>query len=70
MENPKMEFPEIVGKSVAELSVYDDPDVGREFLLRFTDGTELSVCLCVSQTIEARYYREGKPDQPIFIREE
>lgn len=70
MENPKIEFPEVVGKSVAELNLYDDPDYGRELLIRFTDGTELSISVGVRQAVEARYYYEGKPDQPIFIRED
>jgi hypothetical protein len=70
MENPRLAFPELVGKSVAELSVYDDPAYGREVLVRFTDGTQLSVCVGVKQTIDARYCCEDTPDQPIFTRED
>jgi hypothetical protein len=32
MEKPKLEFPEAVGKLVAELAVYDDALHGREVL--------------------------------------
>ena len=70
MEKPKLEFPEVVGKSVAELSVYDDVMYGREVLVRFTDGTQLSVCVGVKQAIDARYCREDTPDTPIFTRQE
>lgn len=68
MEHAKMEFPEVVGKSVAELTVYDDPAYGREVLLVFTDGTQLSVCIGVKQTVDARYCRDDTPDSPIFTR--
>jgi len=30
MENPKIEFPELAGKVLAELSIYDDTLYGRE----------------------------------------
>ena len=70
MENPRLAFPEVVGKSVAELSVYDDTTYGREVLVRFTDGTQLSVCVGVKQSVDARYCREDTPDQPIFMRED
>jgi len=70
MENPRLVFPEVVGKSVAELSVYDDTTYGREVLVRFTDGTQLSVCVGVKQSVDARYCREDTPDQPIFMRED
>lgn len=70
MENPKLEFPEVIGKSVAELSVYDDALYGREVLVRFTDGTQLSLCVGVRQAVDARYCKEDSPDTPIFIRQE
>lgn len=68
MEHPKIEFPEVVGKAVAGLTVYDDPAYGREVLVQFTDGTQLSVCIGVKQTIDARYCRDDTPDTPIFTR--
>jgi hypothetical protein len=69
MENPKIEFPEVIGKSVIELSILEDDAYGREFLVRFSDGTQLSVCVGVRQTIDARYCNEETPDRPIFTRE-
>lgn len=45
MSDPKLEFPEVVGKFVAELSVYEDAEFGKEVLVRFTDGTQLSIAV-------------------------
>jgi hypothetical protein len=70
MEESRMDFPELVGKTVAELSVHDDPIYGREVLVQFTDQTQLSICVGVKQTIDARYWRDGAPDQPMFSRQE
>ena len=70
MEQARIDFPEVVGKSVAELSVLDDPVFGREVLVRFTDDTQLSICVGVKQTIDARYCQEDTPDKPIFVRHE
>lgn len=64
----KMEFPEVVGKAVAEFSIYDDPSVGREILVRFNDGTQLSVSIGVKQAVDPRYCNDDRPDLPIFIR--
>lgn len=70
MENAIIEFPEVAGKTIKEMSVHDDPLYGREVLVRFTDGTQLSICVAAAQSVEARYCREDTPDQPIFIRKE
>ena len=68
MSDPKLEFPEVVGKFVAELSVYEDAEFGKEVLVRFTDGTQLSIAVGVRQVIDARYCNEETPDLPIFHR--
>ena len=70
MEDSLMNFTEVAGKTVAELSVYDDPTYGREVLVQFTDQTQLSICVGVKQTIDARYSRDGEPDRPLFLRQE
>ena len=70
MEQPRIDFPEVAGKTVAEISVYDDPTYGREVLVHFTDETQLSICVGVKQTIDARYSRDGTPDRPLFLRQE
>ena len=69
MSESKLEFPEVVGKSVAEVSVLDDPEFGKEVLLRFCDGTQLSIAVGVRQTIDARYCNEETPDLTIAHRQ-
>ena len=70
MEDSKIEFPEVAGKVLAELSVYDDELNGREVLLRFTDETQLSIAVGVRQSIDARYCSENTPDKPLFVRQD
>jgi hypothetical protein len=53
MSDPKLEFPEVVGKFVAELSVYEDAEFGKEVLVRFTDGTQLSIAVGDGSTTDA-----------------
>lgn len=65
MSESKLEFPEVVGKSVAEVSVLDDAEFGKEVLIRFTDRTQLSITVGVRQNIDARYCNEETPDIPI-----
>ena len=65
MSELKLGFPEVVGKSVAEVSVLDDPEFGKEVLMRFADGTQLSIAVGIRQTIDARYCNEETPDTPI-----
>ena len=69
MTEGKLEFPEVVGKLVAELSVVKDPEFGREVLVRFSDGTQLSIAVGVRQVIDARYCNEERPDLPISHRQ-
>ena len=69
MSESKLEFPEVVGKSVAEVAVLDDPEFGKEVLLRFADGTQLSISVGVRQVIDARYCNEETPDLPISHRQ-
>jgi hypothetical protein len=69
MPEPKLQFPEVVGKLVAELAVYEDADFGKEVLVRFTDGMQLSIAFGFRQVIDARYCNEETPDLPIFHRQ-
>ena len=69
MSESKLEFPEVVGKLVAELSVSEDPEFGKEVLVRFADGTQLSIAVGVRQVIDARYCNEETPDLPISHRQ-
>jgi hypothetical protein len=65
MSEPRIDFPEVVGKQVAELFVHDDVEFGQEVLVRFTDGTQLSIVIGVKQVVDARYCNEETPDLPI-----
>jgi hypothetical protein len=65
MTEQKLEFPEVAGKLVAELSVYEDAEFGKEVLVRFSDGTQLSIAVGVRQVVDARYCNEDTPDLPI-----
>lgn len=69
MAEVKLEFPEVAGKSVVELSVYEDDEYGQEVLVRFTDGTQLSIAVGVRQVSDARYCNEETPDLPISHRQ-
>jgi hypothetical protein len=65
MSQQKLEFPEVAGKVIAELSVFEDAEFGKDVLVRFTDGTQLSIAVGVRQVIDARYCVEETPDLPI-----
>ena len=69
MSESRLEFPEVVGKQVVELFVVEDPEFGQEVLVRFSDGTQLSITVGARQVIDARYCNEETPDLPIFNRE-
>ncbi len=69
MTDARLEFPEVIGKQVAELFVVEDPEFGKEVLVRFSDGTQLSIAVGVRQVIDARYCNEETPDLPITHRE-
>ena len=60
-----MTFPEVSGKLISELSVYEDVEFGREVLIRFSDGTQLSIAVGVRQVVDARFCNEDTPDLPI-----
>ena len=51
MAEAKLEFPEVAGKVVAELSVYEDDEYGKEVLVRFTVGTQLSIAVGMRQLL-------------------
>ncbi len=54
MKHPTFEFPEAKGKTIEEVVVFDDPENGREILLRFTDETVLSVVLETSTVVTGK----------------
>jgi len=56
MKRPTFEFPEAKGKTIEEVVIFDDPENGREILLRFTDETVLSVVLETSTVVTGKLY--------------
>lgn len=68
MSESKLEFPEVVGKSVAGVSVLDDPEFGKEVLVRFSDGTQLSIAVGVRRSVDVLFCNEETPDPPISHR--
>ncbi len=58
MKRPTFDFPEVKGKTVEELVVYDDPQSGREVLMRFADETMLSVVMETATAVAGRLYRK------------
>jgi hypothetical protein len=54
---------------VTEVAVLDDPEFGKEILMRFSDGTQLSIAIGIRQTIDARYCNEETPDLTISHRQ-
>jgi hypothetical protein len=65
----RIDFPEVAGKCVRELSVQEDSEFGQEVLVRFSDGTQLSIAIGVRQVVDARYCSEETPDLPISHRQ-
>lgn len=58
MKRPTFDFPEVKGKTIEELVVYDDPQNGREVLMRFADETMLSVVMETATAVAGRLYRK------------
>jgi hypothetical protein len=57
MKHPTFDFPEVKGKTIEELMIFDDSQSGREVLLRFNDKTMLSVVLETATTVAGKLYR-------------
>jgi hypothetical protein len=57
MKRPTFDFPEVKGKTIEELMVFDDPQSGREIVLRFNDKTILSVVMETATTVAGKLYR-------------
>lgn len=57
MKRPTFDFPEVKGKIIEELTVFDDPQNGREVLLKFSDDTLLSVVMETATAVAGNLYR-------------
>lgn len=57
MKRSTFDFPEVKGKIIEELVVFDDPQNGREVLLKFSDDTLLSVVMETATAVAGKLYR-------------
>ena len=60
MKRAAFDFPEVKGKTIEELLVYDDPQIGREVFLRFADETMLSVEIETATAVTGKFYRRDR----------
>jgi hypothetical protein len=58
------ECPDLVGKTIRALRVYDNRDQGNEVVIEFTDGTAFSCCLEAKCVASAMLFRpsDGTPE--------
>ena len=59
-----IECPEVAGKTIRALRVYQNHDEGDEVLIEFTDGTSFSCCLEIKSVLTASLFRPstGTPE--------
>lgn len=50
------ECPELMGKTIQVLRVYDNQDQGNEVIIEFTDGTAFSCCLQAKCLASAMFF--------------
>ncbi len=62
MSEPFIEYQEVSGKVVEHVRFYNNPSSVPEVLIRFEDGTSLSLKLNVGLTVEGEYYRDIQGD--------
>jgi hypothetical protein len=58
MSETFMEYQEVTGKVVDHVRFYNNPSTVPEVLIRFMDGTSLSLKLNVGLKVEGEYYRD------------
>lgn len=58
MKRAVIECPELTDKIIRALRIYDAPPCGREVHIEFNDGTEFTVELTSTTTVDAKYYRD------------
>jgi hypothetical protein len=62
MSEPFIEYQEVSGKVVEHVRFYNTPSSVPEVLIRFEDGTSLSLKLNVGLKVEGEYYRDVQGD--------
>jgi|HubBroStandDraft_2_1064218.scaffolds.fasta_scaffold1613174_2 hypothetical protein len=63
-----VECPEVAGKTIKSLKIYEDDTDGCETLIEFTDGTSFSSTVCHQPAVKGTLF-EGCAGTPKIIRE-
>ena len=63
-----VECPELTGKTIQTVKLYEDPDEGCETVFEFTDGTSFSCYMECRSSMKSVLFREGV-GTPEIIRE-
>lgn len=69
MNMPIIEVPNVTGKTVERIAIYDDPGAGRQVTIRFTDKMELAVSITCKQIADIRLINI-ESDQTFFEHDE
>ena len=69
MTRPRLEIPNVSGRTVQSIMLHDDPSYGREVNIRFTDQTEVSVSVECRQIAEVRHF-DVNSNQTLFESDE
>ena len=59
MQRQYVDCPEIAGKTVKTLKMYDNAVDGCETLIEFTDGTWFSSSVCYKATVKGSLFKGG-----------
>lgn len=62
-----VECPEVAGKTIKSLKLYEDDADGCETLIEFTDGTSFSCSVCYQPAVKGTLF-EGGAGTPKIIR--
>ena len=62
-----VECPDVVGKTIKSLKIYEDDTDGCETLIEFTDGTSFSSSVCYQPAVKGTLF-EGGAGTPKIIR--
>ena len=68
MTRDYVECPEVAGKTIKALKLYEDDTEGCETLIEFTDGTSFSSSVSYQPTVKGTLF-EGGAGMPKIIRD-
>ncbi|HEX4021302.1 MAG TPA: hypothetical protein VHX63_09175 [Acidobacteriaceae bacterium] len=68
MSRDCVECPEVTGKTIKSLKIYEDTTDGCETLIEFTDGTSFSSSVCYQPAVKGTLF-QGGAGTPKIIRD-